>query len=276
MLKIKIHPAFWIFAFIMVLQDNYITLLATLLCVAIHEWAHSKVAYNEGYYLDTLNLMPFGAMLSGNDNFSQKEGVKIAFAGPLVNFLTCIMLLALWWVMPPAYNYTKVIFDASVSLGFFNLLPIFPLDGARILIAISNNKHKSIKILKNLGIVVSSFLGILFLASFFYKANLSLGIIAATIYISSIGGSENESYKHIYESCFLHKKIDVPIEKQTIIVHQNLKLVRLIKQLKPNKDICFEVVDDSYKTICILTEKDLLKLSSKHNLQMTLKALLSP
>ncbi len=260
----------------MVIQNEYLLLLASLLSVGIHEWAHSKIAYNEGYYLDTLNLMPYGAMLSGESNFSEKEGVKIAFAGPIMNFILCILLLALWWIMPVSYNYTKIIFTSSFNLGFFNLLPIYPLDGARIIIAISKNKLKVTKMLKGFGLVSSSILGILFLLSFFYKPNLSLGIICAMIYISSIEGSENETYKNICDNYLINKRIDAPIEKRTIIVHQDLKLIRLLKQIKSNSEINFEIVDDQYQPIWSLSESELLNLAQTKNIHLTLKELLFP
>ncbi|MBQ8178180.1 MAG: hypothetical protein IJ033_03205 [Clostridia bacterium] len=264
------------FAIIMVLQNEYLLLIAGLFSIAIHEWAHARAAYNEGYYLDTLNLMPYGAMLSGESDFSENAGIKIAFAGPLMNFILCIILLALWWIMPATYSYTKIIFDASLGLGFFNLLPIFPLDGARIIIAIAKNKLKIVKLLKSIGIVISGVLGILFLSSFFFKPNLSLGIICATIYISSIGGSESETYKHICDNCIVNKKMDVPIEKRSIIVHYNLKLIRLVRQIKPNTELTFEIVNDNYEPIAKLNEKEILHLAQNNNIHIALKELLRP
>lgn len=276
MLKLKVHPTFWILAFILVLQNKFLYLIASLAAVFIHEWAHAKVAYNNGYYLDTLTLMPYGAMLKGEDNFRENEGLKIAFAGPLSNLVICTALLAIWWILPVSYNYTKVFFDASLTIGFFNLLPIFPLDGARIILAISKNKIKTLKIMKGFGIVISGLLGIAFLLTYFVTPNYSLGIMSAILYVSSVGCSDKEAYKIIGDNCPYVKKLDVPIKKCTVLVHYNLKLIRVLKHIKADTETSFEIVNDKLETLKILTEGEVRALALKENLHKPLKELLRP
>ena len=272
--KIKVHPTFWVYAIILLLQNNYILLLANAVCILMHEWAHAKVAYNLGYYLDTLNIMPYGGMLSGDSDFSDKDGLKIAFVGPLINFFICVCLLALWWISPNAYSYTKPFYQASLTLALFNLIPIFPLDGARIIISISNNKQRTISIIKVIGIVISGLLALLFVASFFYKPNLSIGIISATIYIASINNTESETYKLITNNYSYQKSLNHPINKQTIMIHYNLKLIRLLKHLKPDAEVIFEVVDDDLNVIKTFNVMEIRKFLGKENLQTKIKELL--
>lgn len=274
MFKIKIHPTFWVYAIILIIQNNYIFFVASMLCIFMHEWAHAKVASSLGYYLDTLSIMPFGAMLSGENSFDDSDGAKIAFAGPLINFALCVCLIALWWISPISYTYTKIIFDASLTLSIFNLLPIFPLDGARIIISTSKNKLKTINRIKTMGIVISGVLAISFLASFFYKPNLSLGIISATIYLANISNSNDETYRLISNNCLSDKNTNTTIQKYTILVHYDLKLIRLLKHLKPDTYTTFEIIDNDLKTVKTLSETDVRGFITKANLQCTIKELL--
>lgn len=272
--KIKIHPTFWVYATILLLQNSYTLLLANAVCILVHEWAHAKVAYCLGYSLNTLNIMPYGGMLSGDNNFSDKDGLKIAFVGPLINFFMCICLLALWWISPNAYSYTKPFYQASLTLALFNLIPVFPLDGARIIISISSHKQRTINLIKAIGIVISGLLALLFVASFFYTPNLSIGIISVTIYIASITNYENETYKLITSNYSSQKSLNQPINKRIIMVHYNLKLIRLLKHLKPDTDVTFEVVDDDLNVIKTFNEKEIRNFLTKENLQTKIKELL--
>ena len=274
MLKIKIHPAFIIYAIILILENKYMYLLSSIFCIFAHEYAHARVAYHEGYYLEVLNIMPYGAMLSTKETFEKKSGVKIAFAGPFANLLICIFLLALWWVFPVCYSYTQAIFNASLALSFYNLLPVFPLDGSRILLSISHNHRKTLLVLKVIGYTLSGILGIMFLISFFFHANLNLGIAGAIIYLSTINNSDKEIYNQLCNNFLFIKDKSSPIKKSTLIVHQDLKIIRLLKHLNSNTEITFEIVNDNLEVVKILTEEQLRKLINSNNLHSPIKEFL--
>lgn len=57
------------------------------------------------------------------------EELLIALAGPLVNLLTAALLISL----PHRGEEALLLAGASLLLGLFNLLPVAPLDGSRIL-----------------------------------------------------------------------------------------------------------------------------------------------
>ena len=274
MLKIKIHPLFFIYAIILVLQNKYVYLLSSLFCIIIHEWSHFKVAYNLGYCLDTLNIMPYGAMLSGADDFTEKDGLKIAFAGPLSNIILCLILLATWWIFPVSYSFTKSIFDASITLAFFNLIPLFPLDGSKIILVLSKNSNKTLAFLKAIGFAISGVLYIIFLISFFYTPNLNLGITSAIVYVSTISSSNKESYKKICDICPYVKRLDLPLTKKTLMVHQDLKIIRLLKHINAGSQITFEIVDDNLNLVKSLSENELKKIAVNSNLQSPIKEFL--
>lgn len=273
MLKIKIHPTFLIFAIILTIQNRFPYLIATLVVITIHEFAHYKTAYNLGYYIEKLTLMPFGAMLNCDNDYVPYDNAKISFAGPISNLLTCLVLLATWWLSPASYNYTKIFFTASLTIATYNLLPIFPLDGANIIISIVKNKNKTITIIKRVGYLISGILSILFLLSFFDKINLSIGISGATIFIASLNANDEFCYKHITEK-YCKKNISKPIEKKTVMVHQDLKLLRLLKHIDAGSETCFEIIDDNHNLITTLNEKEVKQLCSNANLHCSIKELL--
>jgi len=136
---------------------------AILIVISIHEAAHALVAYKLGdptakqrgrltlnplAHLDVIGtIMIFvvgigwGKPVPVNPrNFSDpvRASALTSLAGPVSNFLTA-MVLAIplkYFVsqMPePLYILTLTVFDLSILLGLFNMLPFPPLDGSKIL-----------------------------------------------------------------------------------------------------------------------------------------------
>jgi len=274
MIKLKIHPLFLIYAIILVIENNYVFLLASLISILVHESTHAKIAYNLGYRLDSLSLLPYGAMLGGKEPFERYDAVKIAIAGPISNLLLCTILLALWWLFPSLYSFTDVLFKASLCIGAFNLLPIFPLDGAIILKSISKSEKHVILFQKALGLTLSGLLCILFLTSFFYSPNLNLGIMSALFYVACTSQDEKSNYERICNNCLFIKNLNGAITKKTLIVHQNLKILRLLKHLKADTETTFEIVDDNLNKIKTISENELRELALTHSVHTPIKEFL--
>jgi Zn-dependent protease len=150
-------------------------LLVVLLGIPIHEWAHGWVAHllgdttperegrlslNPITHLDPLGTMMilltgFGWGKAARVNPYQMHRVKnprvgmalSALAGPLSNFIQAVLLallLRLLWTFSLPVNVDTtvsriLILAISVNIGLiaFNLLPIPPLDGSRILAGVA-------------------------------------------------------------------------------------------------------------------------------------------
>lgn len=150
-----------------------LTLPAVVLCLSIHELCHGLAAYALGDHtaaaqgrltLDPMaHLDPTGflcMLLLGfgwarpvpvnSSNFKNRRlGMSIvAAAGPLSNFILAFLSYLLFFAityltqdaagMPGLFAWVVGLFfrylaSLSVGLGTFNLLPVYPLDGSRIL-----------------------------------------------------------------------------------------------------------------------------------------------
>lgn len=150
------------------------TIPAVLIAIVLHEWAHGFISYKLGdpspkaegrLSLNPLkHLDPIGTLcllffrfgwakpVQVNPNYykDKKMGMMwTALAGPIMNFV--ISFIAIFIVMIGLkffpnllysdlgfyiYNVLLVTSFLSISLGVFNLIPIPPLDGSKILFAI--------------------------------------------------------------------------------------------------------------------------------------------
>jgi len=145
------------------------TVPAVLIAICFHEFAHGFVSYKLGdpsprrsgrlslnplHHLDpvgTLALIFFGfgwakpVMVDPRYYEDKKSGmVKVALAGPLMNFFIAFICLLLYMFQykvdfyMPDYISTLLVVTAQINigLGVFNLIPFPPLDGSKVLGAI--------------------------------------------------------------------------------------------------------------------------------------------
>ncbi len=139
--RVRVHPTYFLGLLIAVAMGQGLNFLALTLCALLHEYGHFLSAERRGYTLNRILLTPFGAAVGGNNQeISAKDELAVFFAGPIINLYLCVATVATWWLLPDLYPYTETVFWANASLFICNLLPVFPLDGGRILYALLKRK----------------------------------------------------------------------------------------------------------------------------------------
>ncbi len=269
-LKISFNPLFLIFAFILIYFGWLAQFLIYIFVLLLHEMAHYIVAKMYGYKLNKIIFMPYGAGLSGESNiFKPSHEVLIALAGPLLNMFLALICIALWWLVPIVYAYTETFVMANLVLGIFNLLPIFPLDGGRVLVALfstQTSKVKIYKVMRIIGLVFSAFFAILFVLSVFYKINLTLIFISIFLFISSFDNVKDVYFERTNLLNF-SKNVDrqKALEMKTYAVSYKMPLLKLVKYIRGNNLTQFVVLDDDGKVIKTLNEFDIKKFLKLNN-----------
>jgi stage IV sporulation protein FB len=275
MKRLRIHPAFIVLCITLIFFSKLELLAITMLCVLFHEGAHALCAKFFGYRLNVLTIMPYGAVISGEENLHSNDAFFIAIAGPLSNLLLAIITTCLWWFFPESYSYTLAFFGVNISLAIFNLLPFYPLDGGRICLSFAKNKLVALKRLRFWGVVGSFIFMALFITSAFFKINFTLGIISITLFIGSSSGTEKQKYVEICNFLSDFKDYAHPIERCEMLVNSNITLHRLVMSLSSKKLYTIQIVDNSLNTLCILENRDLDKLIAYPNKKEKIKDILS-
>lgn len=129
-MKVDISPwtALILALFIWVCGVNL--LFAILLAALCHELGHYLLLRRLGAQMKTLRITLFGAEMEiSNRRLSYGGEFLATAAGPAVNLLLALFLSWLGRRWEGAYLYS----GAQLVLGLFNLLPLFPLDGGRLL-----------------------------------------------------------------------------------------------------------------------------------------------
>ncbi len=203
-LRFKVHPLFFIVGIYFVATGKVYSFLVYTLCALIHEIGHSISAQKCGYKLVNVTLMPFGAIVTGEiSNMSYVDEIKVSLAGPLLNLSISIALVAVWWVFPETYPYTELAVTAGLALCIINLLPVFPLDGGRILLCSLStflSRKTAVLICKIIGVIF--FLGFLalYVLSLFVGGNPSLLLFAIFMLLGVIDKGKENRFIRLYQS----------------------------------------------------------------------------
>jgi Zn-dependent protease len=116
---------------------GFLTSLFVFASVLIHELMHSLVAIKQGEKVKSITLFILGgvAQISEEPNEPLKE-FSMAIVGPLSSFVLGVLFLLFSLFLPagaePFRASASYLAIVNFTLGAFNLLPGFPMDGGRV------------------------------------------------------------------------------------------------------------------------------------------------
>ena len=215
-MKFKIDLKIFLIAILFFMTSQIKVYAIMMICAIIHELGHLLVGILLGMKPEKLEIIPVGIRVTFKTKIKQTNKLEIkkifvAIAGPVVNLI--LIYIA-------AISKTNIISKinfiyANLLLVIINLVPIYPLDGGRILkgiISIFKGKKKAEQTINKISIIIGiiiSALGIWILIN-----NKNIAILFFLLYIWIIIIQENKKLKNkrlMYE--ILEKSIEKNSEK---------------------------------------------------------------
>lgn len=207
-MNIKVNLNIFLFL-ILFLITNQLEIYALIMIFAlIHELAHLICGVLLGFKPDTLKIMPFGFCIEFETNLQDYnikiaksniltiKKILIALAGPLINFLIVIVGIV--------FNIDKNIIFSNLLIVLFNLIPIYPLDGGRILknlfkLLVGNKKaNRYINTTSNIFMIILTMLSSILIL--FYK-NISIFLLIIMLWVLVIKENKRyNTYNKIYKA----------------------------------------------------------------------------
>lgn len=116
----------------------FVELLTLFVIVVVHELGHVVVARSFGWKIKEVKLLPFGGVAEVEDagGLSAKEEALVAIAGPLQNVWMGLLAWGLGALGLWDNQWGQYVAQANLMIALFNLLPIQPLDGGKLLHAL--------------------------------------------------------------------------------------------------------------------------------------------
>lgn len=245
-------------------------LLLGLLWILFHEIAHiiTGLIYGMRIYGIKVRVSGVNADIEGIDELEDKKKLIIYIAGPLVNIIGLIILYSVREYF--SFKWIETSIYINWGLTIFNLLPVYPLDGARILEVILGKKllfKKSKNIIIWLSYFVAVILILLYLLTIYiHKANISLLFSAILIIYSTRIEKKNIMYiimNNIFNKTRRLSRYSY-LENKNISVYYKSSLVKAMSLIDKNRYNCFLVLNEGLKILGVVYEHELIEALKKY------------
>jgi stage IV sporulation protein FB len=133
-IRLRIHLLFWAVIGLALMTGHFLEILTLFTIVIIHEMGHVAVARELGWTVTEIQLLPFGGVATMEDAAASHpmDEIVVALAGPFMNVVMMAVSLLFWWTNLWSEEWTRFFVNSNAIIAGFNLLPIWPLDGGRI------------------------------------------------------------------------------------------------------------------------------------------------
>ena len=127
-MKFSVHPAFLLLLLTIVLYGNIALYSAILISLFVHELGHFVAAKLVGVKVETCRILPYGGemTLRNEMQLSYQKLILVALGGPVATFLGILFSFFLPTLLQ------ELFIEVQLFILLMNLLPIWPLDGGRI------------------------------------------------------------------------------------------------------------------------------------------------
>lgn len=262
---IKLNKFFIPYIFLLIVIGFRGELLVSFILVFLHEIVHYLTAVAFGFSGFDIKILPIGAVLrlKDLDEATPFEDLIISLSGPLFNLLLAVVCYYISTIYPS--DTISFLIKSNLSLGIFNLIPAFPLDGGRVL-----RDCLSMKIIyrraNEITVKVSMVLGYCILGGFLISLALktpdyNFAIIGLFVIISSY--KERERIVYIIMSDIIRKKNRFVnskyMENKNISVYYKGELINVLSIMDKNKYNIFTVLDEEMKVMDVIYEEEIVQ-----------------
>jgi len=251
--------------------------------VFLHELGHVVVAVGYGIKISEIELLPFGgvARIDGNLELNPTIETYVALAGPLTNGFLTLTGYFLHKFGIGNQQWLPFFIQCNITLGVFNLIPAFPLDGGRIFRAFTSRKYglktateQSVNLAKALGFLVAG-LG----AWMFYLRGGSYFnwlVIAGFLIYAAV--KEQKTVMYLFMKFLTRKKEELFSEglllARQVVALDTLRLKEVVKYFVPRKYHLVVIVGRDQRIKGTVTEGEVIEKLMQGGLETPVGALL--
>jgi stage IV sporulation protein FB len=254
----------------------FLNYLLVLIAISLHELSHIAVAGLLGKRIHSVKILSVGLNASIDEiGYGRWSSIAIFTAGPLCNILLysgSSWLCSYYLLLSEGMRF---FISTNLTLAIFNLLPVLPLDGGRILreiLSMGFGMRQGTRFSKRVSFlftVLLIFFGIVQIMNNYYNFSLILiGIyiifrIRAEEMEAAIMNIKNVIYRR---SRFMKKGIyaarDLAVIKSTL-------MSEVIKNMDFDRFHIIYVLDDQQKIYKVLTEQQVMDGLLKYDSELT-------
>lgn len=233
---IHIHPLLWLVMALSILTAHFIELSLFLFIVIMHELGHAFAAAFFSWRIKRISLLPFGgvAEVDEHGNRPLKEEALVTLAGPLQHLWMIGLAFILYQLSLIPDHFYNTFVDFNIMVLLFNLLPIWPLDGGK-LVYLWRSQQESFPIAHQKTVLISAVSLLLFfmLLLFIQPFNLNLWIVIGFLSFSLF--YEWKQRRYVFVRFLLERYYGNKMEFKTlkhIYVNEEESVIRVLEQFQ--------------------------------------------
>ncbi|KAA9023122.1 M50 family metallopeptidase [Niallia endozanthoxylica] len=234
--SIHIHPLLWLVMAFSIWTAHFIELSLFLFIVMMHELGHACAAAFFSWRIKRISLLPFGgvAEVDEHGNRPLKEEALVTLAGPLQHLWMIGLAFILYQLsLMPEYFY-MIFVDYNLMVLLFNLLPIWPLDGGK-LVYLWRSQKESFPIAHSKTVIISAVSLLLFfmLLLIIQPFNLNMWIVIGFLSFSLF--YEWKQRRYVFVRFLLERYYGNKMEFKSlkhIYVHEDESVIRVLEQFQ--------------------------------------------
>lgn len=255
---------------------------AAFLSISIHEFAHMALARSYGCRCDGISILPIGLSASINcGGCHDKKLIPVYLAGPAANMLIFASIKAIMMAMGADGDNLRLVCQTNLYLALFNMIPAYPLDGGRILMAALAGRMGLIsagRLIRRIALAAS--IGIVLWGALDSPASVGGAslVMIGIFMISAIKKSRTEcAFMNIKQILYRRTKLlrRGIYQARELVVMKNTMLSAAINYMDHDSFHLISVLDDNFSLIGICTENDIMEAMTDENAGMTFEQLLN-
>lgn len=250
--------------------------------VVIHELSHAFVAHRFGIELTEVELLPFGGVARFAEliELDPATEVAVAAAGPASSILLGLVAHLASMGLGQFKDVLRFAADSSFMVAAFNILPILPLDGGRILRAWLGYRlglKDATIAASNLGLALALLLGVFSLAALFYGwLNLTAFFVFLFLCYATI--RERHAVPYLHSRQLVRKMGELKrrrvMEVVSLAVMPDTPVKAVLDRLLPGRYHLVFVLDGSGAAIGVLPEDAVIAGAVKYGIHVEIGRLL--
>lgn len=268
--SIRIHPSFLVVLVLYGVLGLAAQALLVFTLVVGHELAHLSVAKSYGFKVEGLELFPFGGAAYCDGLFAGRriEESLMALAGPAFNIALLFAAQVLRWNGIWSGELAADFVRYNLWLAAFNLVPVLPLDGGRVMRALFAETFGFVRTTKFLA-GAGRVLGI---ALILYGIILTAGgrLAEGPLFFLILGGffwfagsKEISSARITFLRQLTRKKEELVkrglMRNLWLTVQGETPLVRIVEEFTPDRYAMISLTNTKAEMEKILTETDIVE-----------------
>lgn len=227
--KVYISPLFLFIIFLSFISGLFKDVIILFIVIIIHELGHIFFSYIYKWNIKKVDITICGGFISFDDVIDKplKEEFIISMAGFLFQFLLFVTCICLYNFNIIDIKLFSLIAKYNLSIFLFNVLPIYPLDGSKILFVIFNlfiSYKKSLKLINTISFINVFLIIFIFL---YFKIKFEYSYIMIFVFINKKLFSLLKNIPYLFNRFLFERYLfGINTKKIVYIKNGNLNLFR--------------------------------------------------